>query len=47
VWMQCSNWYRAESGRNVAIWPGYTLEYRRRLAAVDFGRDFNFGGSAA
>jgi cation diffusion facilitator CzcD-associated flavoprotein CzcO len=43
VWMQCSNWYRASSGRNVAIWPGYTLEYRKRLAAVDFERDFTFG----
>jgi cation diffusion facilitator CzcD-associated flavoprotein CzcO len=43
VWMQCSNWYRAASGRNVAIWPGYTLEYRRRLAAVDFARDFMCG----
>jgi cation diffusion facilitator CzcD-associated flavoprotein CzcO len=43
VWMQCSNWYRADSGRNVAIWPGYTPEYRRRLAAVDFARDFAFG----
>lgn len=43
VWMQCSNWYRAASGRNVAIWPGYTREYRTRLAAVDFGREFSFG----
>lgn len=43
VWMQCSNWYRAASGRNVAIWPGYTREYRRRLAAVDFARDFSSG----
>jgi cation diffusion facilitator CzcD-associated flavoprotein CzcO len=43
VWMQCSNWYRAASGRNVAIWPGYTPEYRRRLAAVNFERDFEFG----
>jgi cation diffusion facilitator CzcD-associated flavoprotein CzcO len=43
VWMQCSNWYRADSGRNVAIWPGFTPEYLRRLAAVDFARDYGFG----
>lgn len=43
VWMQCSNWYRADSGRNVAIWPGFTPEYRRRLAALDFDRDCVFG----
>lgn len=43
VWMQCSNWYRAASGRNVAIWPGYTREYRQRLAAVVFARDFGSG----
>ena len=27
VWSQCRSWYRAESGRIVAIWPGYTAEY--------------------
>lgn len=42
VWMQCLSWYRADSGRNVAIWPGYTREFRRRIGAVDFG-GFNFG----
>ncbi|MDP3225490.1 MAG: 4-hydroxyacetophenone monooxygenase, partial [Rubrivivax sp.] len=43
VWMQCRSWYRADNGRNVAIWPGYTPEYRRRLAQVDFEREFVFG----
>lgn len=43
VWMQCSNWYRADSGRNVAIWPGFTPEYRQRVAAIDFSRDIEFG----
>lgn len=42
VWMQCRSWYRAASGRNVAIWPGYTPEFRRRLAAIDFD-GFEFG----
>jgi cation diffusion facilitator CzcD-associated flavoprotein CzcO len=41
VWSQCRSWYRADSGRNVAIWPGYTREFRRRLARLDFA-DFNF-----
>ena len=42
VWMQCRSWYRAASGRNVAIWPGYTPEFRRRLAALDFS-GYEFG----
>ncbi len=42
VWSQCRSWYRAESGRNVAIWPGYTREFRRRMARLDFA-DFTFG----
>jgi cation diffusion facilitator CzcD-associated flavoprotein CzcO len=42
VWMQCRSWYRAEGGRNVAIWPGYTREFRHRLAAADLA-EFEFG----
>jgi cation diffusion facilitator CzcD-associated flavoprotein CzcO len=42
VWMQCRSWYRADSGRNVAIWPGYTREFRRRVMRQDFA-DFEFG----
>ena len=42
VWMQCRSWYRAASGRNVAIWPGYTPEFRRRMATIDL-EGFEFG----
>jgi cation diffusion facilitator CzcD-associated flavoprotein CzcO len=42
VWAHCRSWYRADNGRNVAIWPGYTLEYRRRIAAQALS-DFEFG----
>jgi len=27
VWSHCRSWYRAENGRIVAIWPGFTAEY--------------------
>jgi len=41
VWMQCQSWYRAANGRNLAIWPGYTREFRRRMATLDWaGFDF-------
>ena len=43
VWSQCRSWYRADSGRNIAIWPGFTGEYRRAVQAQDFDRDFDFG----
>ena len=42
VWSQCRSWYRADSGRNIAIWPGFTAEYVRAVAAQDWG-DFEFG----
>jgi cation diffusion facilitator CzcD-associated flavoprotein CzcO len=42
VWMRCSSWYRAASGRNLAIWPGYTREFRRRMATIPW-EGFNFG----
>lgn len=42
VWMQCSSWYRAASGRNLAIWPGFTREFRRRMARLHW-KDFEFG----
>ncbi len=31
----CSSWYVDEQGRDPTNWPGYTLEYRRRVAAID------------
>lgn len=35
VWSQCRSWYRAENGRIVAIWPGYTAEYARAVREPD------------
>ena len=35
VWSQCRSWYRAESGRIVAIWPGFTREYVRAVRRPD------------
>jgi cation diffusion facilitator CzcD-associated flavoprotein CzcO len=42
VWSQCRSWYRADGGRNIAIWPGFTREYRRAVARQSFA-DFHFG----
>ena len=42
VWSACRSWYRADSGRNIAIWPGYTAEYVAAVAAQSF-EDFEFG----
>ena len=42
VWSQCRSWYRADSGRNIALWPGFTREYVRTVAALSF-QDFEFG----
>ncbi len=44
VWSQCRSWYRADSGRNIAIWPGSTREYQRAVADQNF-TDFCFGGA--
>jgi cation diffusion facilitator CzcD-associated flavoprotein CzcO len=35
VWSRCKSWYRAENGRIVAIWPGYTAEYVRAVREPD------------
>lgn len=35
VWSQCRSWYRAENGRIVAIWPGFTAEYVRAVRRPD------------
>jgi cation diffusion facilitator CzcD-associated flavoprotein CzcO len=37
VWSQCRSWYRTDSGRIVALWPGFTGEYVRGLTAPDWG----------
>lgn len=36
VWSLCRSWYRTESGRIVALWPGFTAEYVRGLARPDW-----------
>jgi len=35
VWSQCRSWYRAESGRIVAIWPGFTADYVKAVQQPD------------
>lgn len=36
VWTTCHSWYRTEGGKVVALWPGFTDEYRRAIARPDF-----------
>ncbi|MGZ3475356.1 MAG: flavin-containing monooxygenase [Polyangiales bacterium] len=31
----CTSWYQTKSGKNVTLWPGYTVEFRLRLARFD------------
>lgn len=35
VWSQCRSWYRADNGRIVAIWPGFTAEYVKAVRRPD------------
>jgi cation diffusion facilitator CzcD-associated flavoprotein CzcO len=35
AWTQCDSWYRDETGRIVANWPGYMREYRERAERLD------------
>ena len=35
AWMECDSWYRNESGRIVANWPGYMREYAELTAELD------------
>ena len=35
AWTQCDSWYRNETGRIVANWPGYMREYEQRLQVLD------------
>ena len=35
AWTQCASWYRDQSGRIVANWPGYMYEYREQLRTLD------------
>jgi cation diffusion facilitator CzcD-associated flavoprotein CzcO len=42
VWATgCSSWYKRADGRITTLWPGSTLEYRRRTRRVP-QRDFEF-----
>lgn len=35
AWTRCESWYRNESGRIVANWPGYMRQYEQRARALD------------
>jgi cation diffusion facilitator CzcD-associated flavoprotein CzcO len=35
AWVACDSWYRNESGRIVANWPGYMREYEERVRQID------------
>jgi len=36
VWSHCRSWYRTDSGKIVALWPGFTDEYVRGLLRPDW-----------
>ncbi|HEY1518260.1 MAG TPA: NAD(P)/FAD-dependent oxidoreductase [Solirubrobacteraceae bacterium] len=46
AWTQCDSWYRDESGRIVANWPGYMTQYAERLRVLD-PRDYEFAPPGA
>lgn len=46
AWTQCDSWYRDESGRIVANWPGYMREYMQRTQAFDPG-EYEFEAATA
>ena len=35
AWTACDSWYRDDSGRIVANWPGYMTEYAHRVRTID------------
>jgi hypothetical protein len=37
VWTSggCTSWYLDRTGRNSSLWPGSTLDYRRRTRRLD------------
>ncbi len=41
IWSQCRSWYRMDSGKVVAIFPGFTRDYVRALRAIPWS-DFRF-----
>jgi cation diffusion facilitator CzcD-associated flavoprotein CzcO len=45
AWTQCDSWYRDQSGRIVANWPGYMTQYAERLRLLD-AREYEFAPPA-
>jgi cation diffusion facilitator CzcD-associated flavoprotein CzcO len=41
VWTQCRSWYRTDSGRITALWPGFTREYVQAIERPDLA-DYEF-----
>jgi hypothetical protein len=41
AWTGCDSWYRDESGRIVANWPGYMREYFEQTRVLD-PREYRF-----
>jgi cation diffusion facilitator CzcD-associated flavoprotein CzcO len=44
AWTQCNSWYRDDSGRIVANWPGYMREYEERTKVFD-PAEYSFVGA--
>lgn len=42
VWSLCRSWYRADNGRVVALFPGFTQEYVKAVRQPDL-RDYHLG----
>jgi hypothetical protein len=45
AWTRCDSWYRDESGRIVANWPGYMRDYMQQTRVLD-PREFRFAMAA-
>ena len=46
AWTRCDSWYRDETGRIVANWPGYMREYLQRTSELD-PAEYQFFGQPA
>jgi cation diffusion facilitator CzcD-associated flavoprotein CzcO len=46
AWTECESWYRDDSGRIVANWPGYMREYTKRTRELD-ANEFHFHARTA
>jgi hypothetical protein len=45
VWQSgCHSWYQTRRGKNTALWPGFTFDFRRRTRRVRES-DYEFGGN--